>query len=337
MPLSLPLKSWLRILAAGLLLPASCQVAYYGQALKGHLEVSRGTPVERLLDQEETSPELRQRLELSREIVAFAESDLLLPSGGSYESYKDLGREYVVWSVYAARELSVKPHDWRYPFVGRLCYRGFYRQEKAEALAESLEADGLETAVIGVPAYSSLGWSRDPLLNTFIDYPEDRLAGLIFHELAHQKYYRHGDTAFSEAFAVAVEEEGVRRWLVQHREPEALHRFERFTKSRGTLVTRVLETRSQLADLYESDLPDTGKRERKAALLTELQEDLRRALTANGRDASGSIWLEGPLTNAHLNIVAAYFHELPRFQQALREVDGDLARFYDVVAEMPSR
>ena len=66
---------------------------------------------------------------------------------------------------------------------------------------------------VGVPAYSTLGWFDDPVLSTFIQYPDAELARLIFHELAHQVLYVGGDTLFNESFATAVEEAGLRRWL----------------------------------------------------------------------------------------------------------------------------
>ena len=59
-----------------------------------------------------------------------------------------------------------------------------------------------------------MNWAGgDPLLNTFINYPEGELARLIFHELAHQVVYAKDDTMFNESFATAVERLGVQRWL----------------------------------------------------------------------------------------------------------------------------
>ena len=67
---------------------------------------------------------------------------------------------------------------------------------------------GYDVCGRGVPAYSTLGWFDDPLLSTFIRFPDAQLARLLFHELAHQVVYARDDTRFNESFAVAVEEEG---------------------------------------------------------------------------------------------------------------------------------
>ena len=85
----------------------------------------------------------------------------------------------------------------------------------------SCAREGLDVAVYPVPAYSTLGrlptggWLADPLLNTFIGYPEGELARLIFHELAHQVAFAPGDTLFNESFASAVEKLGAERWLAE--------------------------------------------------------------------------------------------------------------------------
>ena len=101
--------------------------------------------------------------------------------------------------------------------MGCVGYRGYYDLASADAAAEPLKAEGLEVDVYEVPAYSTLGWMNwiggDPLLNTFVQWPEGELARLIFHELAHQVAYAPGDTTFNESFATAVERIGSQRWL----------------------------------------------------------------------------------------------------------------------------
>ena len=122
---------------------------------------------------------------------------------------------FVTWTVTAAPEFSLEPKEWWYPVVGRLGYRGYFRKEEAVALARELMGEGWDVSVGGVTAYSTLGWLSDPLLNTYLFDPELALADVLFHELAHRRFFVAGDTEFNEAYATAVATEGVRRWIVK--------------------------------------------------------------------------------------------------------------------------
>ena len=208
--------------AAALAIASTCllggcgTLAYYGQAVGGHLGiVTKARAVSSWLEDGATPADLRARLELSQRMRDFAVAELKLPDNRSYRSYADLGRNAVVYNVVAAPELSFTLKTWCFAVVGCVGYRGWFDRAPAEALAAELKAQGWETNVYGVPAYSTLGKTNwlggDPLLNTFIRWPEGELARLIFHELAHQVAYADDDTTFNESFATAVERIGGQR------------------------------------------------------------------------------------------------------------------------------
>jgi predicted aminopeptidase len=318
---------------------AGCQLPYYGQAIQGQMEIWRlQRPVARLLKNRSTPEDLRSRLQVAQEIVAFAEEHLSLPAGDNYKTYADLKRDYVLWSVFATHELSVEPVTWKYPVVGALGYRGYFAQTEAQAFAEEQRAKGLDVAIAPVPAYSTLGWFNDPLLNTFLKDPPRQLTSLIFHELTHKRYYRPGDTAFSEALAVAVEREGVRRWLRHQNDLDGLAIYERRLRAVDDFVRRVLRTRSNLANLYASELPEAVKRTRKREILDGLQAEIRDLLSATGsKTKTDAFWLDEVLGNAHLNVISAYYLRVPEFERLLKACDGDWERFYAEVKELPAR
>ncbi|HRL77907.1 MAG TPA: aminopeptidase, partial [Candidatus Accumulibacter phosphatis] len=109
------------LLAAGVATGlAGCgQIGYYGQAVGGHLELMRArVPIDELLRAPATDPDLRRRLAEAQAIRDFASRELGLPDNGSYRSYADLGRRYVVWNVFAAPELSLQAKDWCLLVVG---------------------------------------------------------------------------------------------------------------------------------------------------------------------------------------------------------------------------
>ena len=311
----------LRLLAVLLLpLAAACDtVSYYSQAIGGHLEiVGAARPVADWLADPATSPELRSRLELARRIREFASRRLALPENRSYSSYAELGRPFVVWNVFAAPQFSVEPKKECFPFTGCVSYRGFYSEQDAHRHAARLKAEGYDVYVAGVPAYSTLGWFDDPLLSTFIRFPEAQLARIVFHELAHQVVYARDDTAFNESFAVAVEREGVRRWLEAEGHAEELRAFYGMQARRQQYADEVKATRARLAALYgEKDV----SRERLLSVKREEFDKLRAKYPkAVPEEAS----------NAFLVSIALYTELVPQFEQLLAE-SGSLQAFYDKV------
>ena len=314
----------IRALLVVLLVPwlAGCEtLGYYRQAIGGHLGImAAARPVEAWLADPATPPALRERLEAARRIRAFASSELALPDNGTYTSYAELGRPFVVWNVFAAPEFSVRPRRECFPFAGCVSYRGFFSHEAAQRHAARLKGEGFDVHAGGVPAYSTLGWFDDPLLSSFIAYPDAQLARLIFHELAHQVAYASGDTTFNESFAVVVEEEGVRRWLEAQGRGADLEAFRAAQARRRAFARKVTEMRDRLAALYASGLAAEQMRERKAEEFAKLRAEYPLSVPA------------AP-SNAFLVSVALYHERVPQFEALLRE-SGSLPAFYARVREL---
>jgi predicted aminopeptidase len=301
--------------AAALALLAGCQsLSYYTQAIGGHMQVmSKARPLSEWLADPATAPELRQRLETARRIREFASRELGLPDNKSYLAYADIDRPYVVWNVFAAPQFSVEPKQECFPFTGCVSYRGFYSEDDARKQAAKLREAGYDVYVGGVPAYSTLGWFDDPLLTTFIRYPDAQLARLIFHELAHQVVYKKGDTTFNESFAVTVEEEGVRRWLEHEKRAGELEAFRAAQARKREAAERVAQTRERLAAAYAMDIAPEQKLELKRAEWQRLRS-LYPTLPAEPN-------------NAFLASVALYTGLVPSCERLLARA-GSLERFY---------
>ncbi|SDD78864.1 Predicted aminopeptidase [Cupriavidus sp. YR651] len=313
-------------------LAAGCDtLGYYYQSIGGHLGVM--AQAQSLDDAIATAngandARLAQRLTLARQIRDYASRELKLPDNGSYRRYANLHRPYVVWSVFATPELSMDLRKWCFPVVGCITYRGYYAQADADHYAEGLRREGLEAYVAGIPAYSTLGYFDDPLLNTFVYLPEGELARLIFHELAHQVVYVRNDTAFNESFATAVEVAGVERWLAHAASPEARASYQIYDNRRRQFRAMLLSTRDKLVALYRSPLDDDAKREGKARIFAELRESYARTRAEWGGYSGYDRWFDQPLTNAHLAAVATYQQWVPAFTALLAQSGGDWDRFY---------
>lgn len=324
------------LVGAALLLAGCSTVSYYAQAVHGHLDmIGRARPVDAVARDPATPESLRARLELARSIRDFASRELALPENGSYRRYADLGRPFVVWNVFSAPEFSIEPVEHCFPIAGCVAYRGYYAEADARMEAAREAAQGRDTYVGGVPAYSTLGWFDDPLLNTFINLPDAELARLIFHELAHQVAYAKGDTLFNESFASVVEEEGVRRWIERAgAPPDALRAYALGRERRQAVIALLLDTRGRLERLYAGTGSEADKRAGKAAVLASLADDYVRLKASWGGFAGYDRLFSGGVNNALLASVASYNALVPALREVLSRQDGDLAAFYREVRSL---
>lgn len=325
-------------MALAALLVGCSSIGFYYQSARGHLDLMcRARDIDEVLKDDEVAPAVRSTLSRVKEIRHFASERLALPDNDSYRAYSDLEREFAIWNVFAAPPLSVEPHRWCFPIVGCVVYRGYFNESDARRYARTLRERDLETFVAGVPAYSTIGWFDDPVVSTIVHYPEPQLAGLIFHELAHQVAYAKGDSVFNESFATTVELEGVKRWLRhegRHRD-FAAYRLRRQRDAR--VVETILEHRRRLDRVYNADRDRAWKLARKAEIIDDLRDRYARMVAEWDGYRSYGYWFEQDLNNAHFVVVAAYHDKVGAFQKLLARHDGDLAAFYDTVAELAGR
>lgn len=322
------------VVLAGLLVGCST-VGYYYQSARGHLDLMyRARAIDEVLKDDHVAPAVRAKLERVREMRRFASEQLELPDNDSYREYVDLEREYVIWNVFAAPVLSVEPHRWCFLIVGCVVYRGYFSELDADRYARTLEDQDLETFVAGVPAYSTIGWFDDPVLSTIVNYPETRLAGLIFHELAHQVAYAKGDSVFNESFATTVEIEGVERWLKHEGRDVEIEAYRVRRQRDARVVETILEHRRRLDKVYTSERDRAWKLERKAAIIAALRDRYAELVGDWDGYRGYGRWFEQDLNNAHFVVVAAYHDKVRAFQELLARHDGDLASFYEAVVDL---
>jgi predicted aminopeptidase len=331
---------------------AGCgSLGYYWQSVTGHMQMlNAARPVDDWLADAQTPEQLKQRLHLSQRIRSFAVDELKLPDNPSYRRYADLKRSSVVWNVVAAPELSLTLKTWCFPVAGCVGYRGYFDEADARAEAKQLSAQDLETSVYGVPAYSTLGlmnWAGgDPLLSTFIRYPEGELARLIFHELAHQVVYVQGDTMFNESFATAVERLGGQRWLAAESargNTTAQSDYAAFDQRRREFRALTRATREELSDIYKANSPLAQEEPAPAATKLIAKEKTMQRFRSSyealkktwGGYAGYDLWV-ARANNAAFGAQAAYDELVPGFEALFEREGRDWARFYDAVRRLAS-
>ena len=324
----------LRIYCLLLCLPGCGQLLYYDQLITGQTELLQQR---RALSQVSADPAipdvLRKRLVLAQNMRNFASQTLGLPDNESYRSYADLGRSYAIYNVFAAPELSLEPYQWCYPIIGCAAYRGYFQRDQAEREAQRLEQVGYEVYIADIPAYSTLGWFDDPLLNTFIDWPIGLVAELIFHELAHQRVYIADDTAFNEAFATAVGEIGAQLWLGER--PQDAAEYAALKRYQKDFLALIFELRAQLASLYTSSSSAAFKRQSKRERLENARQRYQRLKNEQWNGFAGyERWFAADLNNAKLAPISAYHHYVPAFIRLFTKAGKNFAQFYEDVEQL---
>ncbi|NKF22354.1 aminopeptidase [Solimonas marina] len=325
-------------LSGSLLLSACGTVCYYTQAVGGEVAVLRARePIAQVLRDPATDPQLRQRLTLVRDARNWAVKALDLPDNGSYRSYADVGRPYVVWNVFATPEFSTEPVEHCFPIAGCVGYQGWYSKQAAERSAQQLAARGDDTHVSGVPAYSTLGWFDDPVLNTMMHWDDATLLSTLFHELAHQKLYIKHDTRFNESFAEFVGMQGLRDYEKAHGLPQSQVLAERQVRSRQ-FTKLVLAARDRLVALYREPLTADVMRERKAAVFAQLRTDYQALRDGPWHGYAGyDHFFDQPMNNARLLPFGLYDDDLPAFAALFTQNGGDWPRFYAAARRLGKR
>ena len=332
------------LIATAGLMTACVGPGYYLQAAGGQLQMMSNTrTIDEILSDPASPVGLKSRLATAQQARDFASHELGLPDNRSYRGYTDIKRRHVVWNVYATPALTLEPLKWCFPVAGCVAYRGYFAQEDAERLARRLRKKGYDVHVAGVDAYSTLGWFSDPLPSPVLRRSDAEMAGLIFHELAHQQLYIGNDTAFNESFARTVEIEGMRRWLLRPCTGQGCDGTRQATELAGWLqdksrqddfVALLKLARDRLQQVYTSGLTDHDKLAAKMGIFSELRSDYL-ALRSSWGDYSGyDRWFSRDLNNAHLISIDTYHRHVPALRALLEMQSGNLTMFYEAAGQL---
>jgi len=326
-------KPLLISLAAGLSLAllACSDFGYYRQSVCGHLSImAKRQSIAAVLVDPDQPESLKDELRLVLDVREYADKALALPVKESFSTYVDIKRPYAVWNVVAAPAFSLTAYQWCFPVAGCVPYRGYYQESEAVQFADTLRQQGFDTHVYGVSAYSTLGWFDDPVLSSFVSYPDWALAGLLFHELAHQVVYADNDSDFNEAFASLVEQEGLRRWLLANRTETEQGSYRLYRERDNQFQALVAATRQKLLVCYDSrtGLSDREKQSCKETTFARMRQDYVVLRQQWGDDARYDRWFEPGLNNARFISSHTYRNDLPAFEALLRQQQGDLPGFY---------
>jgi predicted aminopeptidase len=312
--------------------------------------LSRAVPLESLLESEtgtdgaggadslETEKN-RRFVERVQDIRRYAKEELGLNMGKNYTRYVKIDRDYLAAVVSASAADSFTRHEWKYPVVGSLPYKGFFKIEDARKERVKLEKKGLDVWVRGVDAFSTLGWFRDPLYSYMRDYPPDRLADLIIHESLHATVFLKGQPQFNEELAEFVGSEGARmytesRFGANSDEYRNMLTGEADNKRYVTFLQGLIR---ELNELYESERSVEEKSSEKEKIIATAKERFAAEYENifSGEGYRG--FLDMPVNNAYLELYRLYYTEDSYIANLFAESGKTLPEFIAAAKSIPKK
>lgn len=302
--------------AAVLLMMSGCatQVGYLAKQGTYLLRDSSGTRDAKAMIADPATPDdTRQFLVRVSDIKAFAVGTVGLKNNANYTRYKELGRDHLVDVVQACDAASFSDYLWSYPFLGKLPYKGYYERADADAEAARLKADGYDTLIRPVDAFSTLGFVKDPLYSFMKKYSIFQIASLIIHEQTHATLFLKGQPDFNEELATFVGDEGAFEWLrARFGENSPEYRDAVAENADNDTFTRELADLSkQLEEVYETSLPREEKMARKAAAISAFQERLLAQAPTLFQTESYRSLGKISINNAILSLYRLYSSDIP--------------------------
>ncbi len=325
------------------LLLAGCELSYYWQATRGHLDLlQRKQEIQSLLLDNTTDPELRTKFLLLSEVRRFASAELNLPSGNGYKSYVELPNSYVSVLISAAPPFSLNPKQWCYLVVGCQSYRGYFDIADAEQLANELRENGFDVSLSYASAYSTLGYLNqswlpdyfsDPVLSTFLQRSDRELIATLVHEMAHQVVYVAGDTSFNESYATFVEQEGTLQYLRSSNLGDEMEKIQQNYEDRLLFRSWIDETIKELKDLYSTPLDEDKKQLQKQLIFEQLKQRYQQN-PSQFQFLNYSRWFAQDLNNSHLLGVKRYHNFVPAFEELFKSEERNWEDFHAKVEEL---
>jgi len=290
--------------------------------------LARQRAVEDVLQDAHLTPQERQKIRLILDVRAFAINQLGLHDSSSYTTFVRLDRPYVSYTLTAAPPDALTPYVWRFPFLGRMPYKGFFDRDYALREQRQLEQEGYDTYVRGVRAYSTLGYFTDPILSPMLAYDNFFLINTLIHEMLHQTVWIKGSVSFNESLAQFVGERGTLAYLAQRYGVDAPE-YQRYRDQRADALVfaeYMQALMERLEALYREPLSRADKLRQRAQIFAQAVTAYADVLPRLKSTDYRAFLARQPLNNAVLLAFRVYHRDPTFFEQALAEQGGDLRR-----------
>ncbi len=317
-----------------LFLLSGCQIDYilksgYHQALL----IKEQEDINEYLKNNDVPLEQKKKLILVQNVKQFAESDLGLKKSSNYTTYVSLDRKFVSYIVQVAEPFELKYHLWTFPIVGSIPYKGYFVEEDAKNEAEIFSKDGYDTFVRGVRAYSTLGWFKDAVLSSMMDYQEDDLVNLIIHETTHTTLYIKSSADFNEQLATFVGNKGTEIFYEKTEGKDSLNLKKIKLKNEDENVfSQFITTEVQELDSWYKSNQGKITKEEKEKRIAQIQDKFK---NLKFKTQQYEYFKNLKLNNAILLGYKTYVNDLSKFEK-IYDKKKNMKEFIDAVKKLES-
>ena len=319
---------------------SGCYTLKQGTTMLGYL--GKAVPLEELAGGKSASggnsvsEEDRLFVQRVTDIRRFATEELGLKESKNYTRYVDLDRDYLAAVVSASANDSFTRHEWWFPVVGRVPYKGFFSVDDARRERAKLEKKELDVWIRRVDAFSTLGWFRDPLYSYMKKYSDRELADLIIHELFHATVFIKNQVQFNEELAEFIGSEGARlytqtRGLAEETDAVAVR------EDSESYLAFIRGLIAELDAMYKSDISREEKLKRKEEIIAAAKTRFGENYDSLFKTENYKGFLELPVNNAYLELYRLYYEEDHFFKDLYERSGRDLPKLIAAAKTLNNR
>jgi predicted aminopeptidase len=309
------------------LLLNGCGVGYLWHVTVGQARLLvRQQPVDDVIQDSQLGDQERAKIRLIQDVKTFAMEHLGMDPSSSYSTFVRLDGPYVSYNLSAARKDALQPYRWWFPIIGRVPYKGFFQKEYALREERRLAAQGYDTYVRGVRAFSTLGYFNDPILSSMLGYDDASLINTIIHELLHQTVWIKGNVSFNESLASFVGDQGTRAYLAWRygAESQALQHYLDMLHDDRIFDTYMQQLIRSIQTLYREPISREDKLLRREQLFDAAREAYPTVVPQMKTTYYRRFFERRTLNNAVLLSFYRYNRNPAFFEQALAAHGNDL-------------
>jgi predicted aminopeptidase len=283
-------------------------------------------PVEEVLRSEEADPLTKERVRFIQDVKRYGEERLGLKRTRNYSKFFE-ARGPLLYVITACEKDRLDPYCWDFPIVGRVTYKSFFRFEEAIREKELLDRKGYDTFLQQVAAYSTLGWLRDPIFSTMLEWNESILAQVILHEMVHATVYYRDETDLNEQIATFIGNRGAIDFLRERYGSGSKEvTLAIMYQEDDFIISRWIDrTCKRLSAFYEQPISRDEKLRKRKELFRSIKEefsDIKAQLKTDGYKDFDTL----ELNNAVLLAYRRYVHHLDRLEAFYEHFGRDLER-----------
>lgn len=235
---------------------------------------------------EASKDEYKNLLRSVPSIRSYATENLFLKPTENYTTYLEVKGEGVSYVVTASPKTNLEPYTWWFPVIGSVPYKGYFDKKDALELEADLKSKGLDTYLFAAPAYSTLGWFKDPVTTPMLRRGKFSLASTIIHEMVHSTLYVEGQGDFNEQLASFIGFQGAMDFFTEnHVLSEKQLKLVLEKKQRRKRFLYIIRAYTvELNELYASNITQKDKLEGRERIFNKLSIEAKKIYPGSRED-----------------------------------------------------